>query len=112
MHSGQETELDIVSPRSNSCRREFIDRMREGLFASPLLENRMRTSLAALLLLALAGCQTDQNGMTSQSMTEQAQDRECQSFGVLPGSTGYLQCRETLATDAADRERRQAAAAN
>ncbi|PSH70957.1 hypothetical protein CU102_02615 [Phyllobacterium brassicacearum] len=70
----------------------------------------MRTSLAALLVLILAGCQTSPDGMTNPGDLEQAHDAECRSFGVQPGSTQYDQCRETLATDAANEARRRQAA--
>ena len=46
---------------------------------------------ALLLTLLLAGCQA-----TTAEQRIAADDRQCQSYGVAPGSPGYVQCRSNL----------------
>lgn len=50
---------------------------------------------AALLVLLLSGCQT-----VDQRIAQD--DRQCQSYGVAPGSPGYVQCRANLDTNRAN----------
>ncbi len=50
-----------------------------------------------LLALVLAGCQT-----TNPEAQIAADDRQCQSYGVAPGSTAYVQCRGNLDTNRAN----------
>jgi hypothetical protein len=58
---------------------------------------------AVLLALLLAGCQTTEERLASEDAT-------CQSYGVQPGSPGYLQCRMMKDQQHnADAARRQAA---
>lgn len=52
---------------------------------------------AVLLALMLAGCQT-----TNPEAQIAADDRQCQSYGVAPGSPGYVQCRSNLDTNRAN----------
>ncbi len=52
---------------------------------------------AVLLALMLAGCQT-----TNPEAQIAADDRQCQSYGVAPGSPGYVQCRTNLDTNRAN----------
>jgi len=49
----------------------------------------------AALILSLAGCQTAEECLA-------ADDRQCQSYGVQPGSAGYVQCRMNLDTNRAN----------
>jgi hypothetical protein len=44
---------------------------------------------AALLALLLSGCQTADQRIA-------VDDRQCQSYGVAPGSPAYVQCRSSL----------------
>jgi hypothetical protein len=49
-----------------------------------------RVSLFALpCLLLLVGCQTTEERLA-------ADDKQCQTYGVQPGSPGYVQCRLQL----------------
>jgi len=50
---------------------------------------------AILLALLLAGCQTTEDRIAQD-------DRQCQSYGVAPGSPGYVQCRSNLDTNRAN----------
>lgn len=52
---------------------------------------------AILLALMLSGCQT-----TNPEAQIAADDRQCQSYGVAPGSPGYVQCRSNLDTNRAN----------
>lgn len=49
---------------------------------------------AVFLALLLAGCQTTEDRIAQD-------DRQCQSYGVQPGSPGYVQCRANLDTNRA-----------
>ncbi len=55
----------------------------------------MRFILILGLAGALAGCQTTDDRIAQD-------DRQCQSYGVAPGSPGYVQCRANLDTNRAN----------
>ena len=68
------------------------------------------------LLLVLGGCASQQQTQARQAAAKAAidadDDAKCRSFGLEPGSPGYLQCRTTLdqtrtQADAAQEARRQ-----
>lgn len=50
---------------------------------------------AALLALLLAGCQTTEERIAID-------DRQCRSYGAVPGSQPYMQCRMNLDTNRAN----------
>jgi hypothetical protein len=52
-------------------------------------ERTMRIGTALLVCCILGGCQTTEERVA-------ADDRQCQSYGVQPGSPAYVQCRMNL----------------
>ena len=50
---------------------------------------------AVFLALLLAGCQTTEDRLA-------ADDHQCQSYGVQPGSPAYVQCRQNIDTNRAN----------
>lgn len=57
---------------------------------------------AALLALLLGGCaqmeEIRQQGLAMQSGPPRDDDAQCQSFGAIPGTPAYINCRTQLAS--------------
>jgi hypothetical protein len=60
-----------------------------------------KSFIAALALFVLSGCAELQNYYAERDAAMAArQDTTCKSFGIMPGSDGYLQCRLFLIREA------------
>lgn len=61
--------------------------------------------LSLVIVLAVAGCQTDQPTLEQRRAAADAQqDQKCRSFGAKPGTSDYIRCRETLYSQAMTEE--------
>jgi len=60
-----------------------------------------KSFIAAVALFVLSGCTELQNYYAERDAAIAArQDNTCKSFGVMPGTDGYLQCRLFLIREA------------